>query len=137
MSYHFYEIKGGRKLSEMTAEEQALIRKEWGRLCARESVNTSERVFIQKSNGRFFEATRGRIAASRYAGCAGGYWSVRYGDCTYWGFEKNPFGQYDPMQKNKYYSGANFSDGRHVDVPKSVHTKKDVLELAQKLGFEI
>lgn len=42
MSYKYSEIKGGRKLSEMTADEQAYIRKEWNRLCARKSVNNSE-----------------------------------------------------------------------------------------------
>ena len=31
MSYKYFEIKGGRKLSEMTADEQAYIRKEWDR----------------------------------------------------------------------------------------------------------
>ena len=137
MSYKYFEIKDGRKLSEMTADEQAYIRKEWDRLCARESVNTSEYVFIQKPNGRFFEATRGRIAANRYEGCAGGYWSVRYGDCKRWGFKKDPFGGYYPNAVNQYFSGINYPDGTHVEVPSSVHTKKDVLDLAQKLGFEM
>lgn len=137
MSYKYFEIKDGRKLSEMTADEQAYIRKEWDRLCARESVNTSERVFIQKPNGRFFEATRGRIAANRYTGCAGGYWSVRYGDCKRWGFKKDPFGGFYPDAKEKYFSGINYPDGTHVEIPSSVHTKKDVLALAKKLGFEM
>lgn len=137
MSYKYFEIKDGRKLSEMTDDEQAYIRKEWDRLCARESVNTSERVFIQKPNGRFFEATRGRIAANRYTGCAGGYWSVRYGDCKRWGFKKDPFGGYYPDAVEKYFSGINYPDGTHVEIPSSVHTKKDVLALAKKLGFEM
>lgn len=137
MSYKRYEIQGGRKLSEMTEQEQAYIRKEWDRLCARESINNSEYVFIQKPDGHFFEARRGRIAANRYAGCAGGYWSVRYGDCRRWGFEKNPFGEYDPEPMNKYFSAVNFSDGTRIEIPASVHTKKDVLELAQKLRFEL
>lgn len=137
MSYKYSEISGGRKLSEMTADEQSYIRKEWDRLCDRESINTPERVFIQKPNGRFFEATRGRIAANRYTGCAGGYWSVRYGDCRRWGFKKNPFGQYEPEQKDKYFSGLTLTTGETINIPSSVHTKNDVLALAQKLGFEI
>ena len=137
MSYKYFEIKDGRTLSEMTADEQAYIRKEWDSLCARETVNTSERVFTQKPDGRFFEARRGRIAANRYTGCAGGYWSIRYGNCKRWGFEKNPFGQYDPIQKDKYFRRVIFPDGKHVEIPTSVHTKKDVLVLAQKLGFKI
>lgn len=137
MSYKHYEICNGRKLSEMTADEQAYIRKEWDRLCARESVNTSERVFIQKPDGRFFEAARGRIAALRYSGCAGGYWSIRYGNCTKWGFKKNPFGLFDPEPMNKYFSAKTLSTGEIVNIPKSVHTKKDVIELAKRLEFEI
>ncbi len=137
MSYKYYEIKGGRKLSEMTADEQACIRIEWDRLCSRKTINTSEYVFIQKPNGRFFEARRGRIEANRYRGCRGGYWSVRYGDCKRWGFKKDPFGGYYPDVVSKYFSGINYPDGTHVDIPSSVHTKKDVLDLAQRLGFEM
>ena len=66
MSYKFYEIKGGRKLSEMTEQEQTYIRNEWDRLCSRETVNTPEYIFIQKPNGRFFRATRERIGPSLY-----------------------------------------------------------------------
>ena len=137
MSYKYHEICNGRKLSEMTEQEQAYIRKEWDRLCARENSNTSEYVFIQKADGHFFEAIRGRIAANRYTGCAGGYWSVRYGTCKRWGFKKNPFGLFDPEPIDKYFSGIDYPDGKHVQIPSSVHTKKDVLELAKKLGFEI
>ena len=137
MSYKYFEIAGGRKLSEMTADEQAYICKEWERLCARGTVNTPERVFIQKANGRFFEATRGRIAANRYLGCAGGFWSVRYGNCKCWGFKKDPFGTYYPDTTEKYFSALNLATGEKVTIPRSVHSKKDVLELAQKLGFEL
>ena len=137
MSYKYFKIKDGRKLSEMTADEQAYIRKEWDRLCARESINTSECVFIQNPNGRFFEATRKRIEANRYRGCKGGYWSIRYGDCKRWGFKKDPFGGYYPDAVKKYFSGINYPDGTHVEIPSFVHTKKDVLALAQKLGFEM
>lgn len=137
MSYKRYEIQGGRKLSEMTEQEQAYIREEWDRLCARESINNSEHVFIQKPDGNFFEAQRGRIAANRYTGCVGGYWSVHYGNCRRWGFKKNPLCQYDPEPMDKYFSAVNFSDGTRVEIPASVHTKKDVLELAKKLRFEL
>lgn len=137
MSYRSYEIKGGRKLSEMTESEQAYIHKEWDRLCARETVNTSEYVFIQKSNGRFFKAIRGRIAAMRYGGSAGGYWSIQYGNCLFWGFKKNPFGQFDPEPMDKFYSAKTMESGEIVNIPSKVHTKKEVIELAKKLGFEI
>lgn len=136
MSYKHYEIKGGRKLSEMTEVEQQYIRKEWDRLCARENVNTPELVFIQKPDGHFFKATRERIAANRYTGCAGGYWSVRYGICTRWGFKKNILGLYDPEPMDKTFSSTNIT-GEVVNIPSKVHTKKDVLALAAKLGFEI
>lgn len=135
MSYKYFEIKNVRTLSELTEDERVYIRKEWDRLCARETVNTPERVFIQKPDGHFFEARRGRIAANRYTGCAGGYWSVRYGTCRRWGFKKNPFGKFDPEQMDKYFSGIIYPDGGHVEIPSSVHTKKDVLELAERIGF--
>ena len=137
MSYKFYEIKGGRKLSEMTEQEQTYIRNEWDRLCSRETVNTPEYIFIQKPNGRFFRATRERIAAHRYMGCAGGYWSIRYGDCTRWGFKKNILGQYDPEPMDKYFSAKTLTTGETVNIPSSVHTKKEVLALAKKLEFEL
>lgn len=137
MSYKYHEIKGGRKLAEMTEQEQAYIRKEWDRLCARANVNTSESVFIQKADGHFFKATRGRIAANRYTGCAGGYWAVRYGICNRWGFKKNPFGEYDPEPMNKYFTGLKKADGTHVQIPSYIHTKKEVLALAEQLGFEM
>ena len=137
MSYKYAEIAGGRKLSEMTADEQSYIRKEWDRLCARGTENTSERVFIQKPNGRFFEATRGRIAANRYIGCAGGYWAIRYGNCKCWGFKKDPFGTYFPDAMEKYFSALTKTTGETINIPRSVHTKKDVLGLAIKLGFEL
>ena len=136
MSYKHYEIKGGRKLSEMTEQEQAYIRKEWERLCARETINTPEYVFIQKADGHFFKAERGRIAANRYTGCAGGYWSIRYGVCNRWGFKKNPFGEYDPEPIEKTFSSTNLT-GETINIPSSVHTKKDVLGLAQQLGFAL
>lgn len=136
MSYKYYEIKDGRKLSEMTESEQAYIRKEWERLCARESVNNPEYFFIQKANGRFFEAIRGRVGAYPGRGSAGGYWTVRYGDCKRWGFKRDPFGNFYPDAVAKYFSGLRLENGERVNVPSSVHTKKEVLELAKKLGFE-
>lgn len=137
MSYRYQEIKDGRKLSEMTASEQEYIHAQWDRLCARESVNNSEFVFSQKANGRFFRAIRGRIAANRYTGCAGGYWAVRYGDCRRWTFKKNPFGMYDPEPVDKCFSALRLENGERIEIPSTVHTKKEVLELAKKLGFEI
>lgn len=136
MSYNYSEIKGGRKLSEMTAEEQAYIKREWDRLCARESYNTSERIFFQREDGRFIEAIRCRIAAIRGEGSAGGYWSIRYGNCRQWGFKKNPFGSYEAEAMNRYFSSRTFDDGTVVYIPSSVHTKKEVLDLARKLRFE-
>ena len=137
MSYRYQEIHGRTfKLSEMPESEQAYVRKEWERLCARENVNSSELVFFQKPNGRFFKAIRGRIAANRYMGCAGGYWSVRYGDCKRWAFKKNVMCQYDPEPIDKYFSALVKDNGERIEIPSSVHTKKEVLALAKELGFE-
>lgn len=137
MSYKYSEIKDGRKLSEMTVEEQERIKKEWDRLCARETVNNSEYLFIQKANGRFIKASRGRYGAIPGRGSMGGYWSVRYGDCRRWGFSKDPFGTYYPEVKEKYYTALRKDNGELINIPSSVHTKKEVLELAKKLGFEV
>ena len=136
MSYRYSEIKG-RKLSEMTEGEQKYVREKWETLCSRGNVDTPEIVFFQKPNGSFFKATRERIAANRYQGCAGGFWAVYYGNCKHWGFKKNVFGQYDPEQMNKYYSGLKLATGEVINVPATVHTKKEVMELAKSLGFEL
>ena len=137
MSYKHYEIKDGRKLTEMTIDEQEYIKKTWDRLCARKPINNSELVFAQKPNGRFIEAKRGRINADRYGGCSGGYWAIQYGNCRCWGFKKNPFGEYDPEQMDKYFSSVAMSQDETIAIPRSVHTKKEVLELVKKLGFEL
>lgn len=136
MSYKYFEIKDGRKLSEMTADEQAYINREWERLCTRPDENTSEYIFFQKANGRFFKAIRGRYGANPMNGCLGGYWTVRYGTCRAWGFCKDPFGTYYPDVKEKYYTALRRDNGELINIPSSVHTKKEVLELAKKLGFE-
>ena len=139
MSYKYSETKG-RMLSEMTADEQEYIRKKWDRLCARETVNTSECVFIQRPDGRFFKATRGRFAVVNgglYRGSTGGYWIVRYGNCKRWGFKKDPFGTYYPDVVEKCFSGLTLATGETISVPNSVHTKKEVLALARKLKFEL
>ena len=77
MSYKYSEIKDGRKLSEMTEQEQAYIHKEWERLCARETINTPEYVFIQKADAstigdladgvmKVFGETEKKIIGSRH-----------------------------------------------------------------------
>lgn len=136
MSYKRYEAQSVHKLSDLTEQEQAYIRKEWDRLCSRETVNTPESVFIQKADGHFFKATRGRIAAVRHFGSAGGFWFVKYGVCNRWGFKKNVMGQYDPEPMDKSFSSTNRT-GETIAIPSKVHTKKEVLDLAKKLGFEL
>ena len=136
MSYKYFEIKDGRKLSELTESEQRYITNEWERLCERYNINTSEHIFFQKTNGRFFRAERGRISASRYSGSAGGYWAIVYGNCKVWGFRKNPFGEYDPEPTEKRFGSLTKENGEIVTIPKTVKTKKEALELARKLGFE-
>lgn len=136
MSYHFSEIKDGRRFSELTESEQKYINQEWERLCNRKAINTSEVVFFQKANGRFFKATRGRLAAHPSHGSAGGYWAVVYGNCKAWRFCKNPFGEFDPEPAEKRFGSLTKQDGEIVPVPHTVHTKSEALELAKKLGFE-
>lgn len=140
MSYKYCEIKNGFEFSELTEREQEYIRKEWERLLARETVNTPEVVFIQKPNGRFFEATRKRhaiVCDGLYRGSRGGYWSIRYGNCKRWGFTKDPFGEFYPEAKAKCFSALILETGEKINIPSSVSAKKDVLELAKKLGFEM
>ena len=136
MSYRYSEMEKVRKLSETTESEQVYIRKEWERLCARENINNSENIFFQKQNGRFFKAIREHENAIRGCGSTGGYWTIRYGSCRHWGFSKDPFGGYYPDVKDKYYSALKKDSGELIIIPSSVHTKKETLELAKKLGFE-
>lgn len=135
MSYKYCEIKDGHKLSEMTESEIAYIHAKWERLCARANVNTSEQVFIQCPDGLFLNAVRIRESAIRGHGSAGCHWSVRVGTCKAWKFAKNPFGSYDPEQTDKYYTGIRKESGEIINVPATVKAKKDVIELAQKLGW--
>ena len=135
MSYKYCEIKGGRKLSEMTESEIAYVHAKWERLCARGNVNTPEEVFIQRPNGLFLKAIRVRECAFRYSGSAGCHWNVRVGTCKAWKFEKNPMGSYDPEQTDRYYTGIRKESGEIINVPATVKAKKDVIELAQKLGW--
>lgn len=135
MSYRYAEIKGGRKLSEMTERERNYIREKWDRLSLRENINTPELVFVQHTNGKFFRAVRCRIAAHRYHGSAGGYWRVVFGDCRRWYFKKNPFGTYDPEQKDEIFSGIKLKSGEVVMIPQTIPTKREVLEFAARIGF--
>ena len=135
MSYRYAEIKDGRKLSEMTESEQNYIREKWDRLSLRENINTPEIVFVQHTNGKFFRAVRCRIAAHRYSGSAGGYWSVEFGNCRRWCFKKNPFGTYDPEQTDKTFSGIKLESGEVEMIPKTISTKREVLEFAARIGF--
>lgn len=135
MSYKYSEIKNGRKLSEMTESEIAYVHAKWDRLCARENVNTPEQVFIQRANGFFFDAIRIRECAIRGRGSAGCHWNVRVGTCKAWKFAKDPFGSYYPEQTDKYFTGIRKESGEVIYVPTTVKAKKDVIELAKKLGW--
>ena len=137
MSYKYHEINYVQKLSDLTPDEQEYIRKEWNILCAREKRNTSEYVFMQKQNGRFIRAERRRISSNPYYGCGGGYWKIQYGSCKCWGMRKDVLGWYNPEPVDKLFSALILQDGERIQIPDRVHTKKDVLELATKLGFEL
>ncbi len=136
MSYRYSELKEKFHLSELTESEQAYIRKDWERLCSCENINNSEYIFFQKPNGRFFKATRCRENAIRGCGSTGCHWTIRYGSCRHWGISKDPFGTYYPDVKDKFYSALRKDSGELVNIPSSVHTKKEALELAKELGFE-
>lgn len=136
--YSYAEAKKGLKFSELTESEQNYIRVEWEKQKARKNVNNSEYIYIQiPETGFFFKAERGRICASRYSGSAGGYWRVTLGNFKGWKFSKSPLGGYYPESAiRKYNRAQRKEDGTIIEIPFSVHTKKDALELAKLVGFK-
>ncbi len=137
MSYPYHIAKQGLKFSQLTEGEQAYLSQEWERSINSPNVNSSEFILIHKANGFFFVASRMRINAIRGRGSDGGYWRVRYGSVKAWKFRKNPFGEFDPEITNKFYTGKRTESGDIIQVPAAVHTKKEAIDLARALGFEI
>ncbi len=137
MSYSYAIAKQGMRFSELTESERAYISERWQALCERQNINNSEVVFVQRPNGNFIEAYRGRINAVRGVGSMGGYWRVRFGNCKKWGFEKTPLGSYEPEALVKYFAAIQTQVGEVISIPKEVHTKKEVLELIQRICWEI
>ena len=137
MDYNYAQAKAGMKFSDLEEREQERIKKEWESLCSRANIETRGYIFIQRPSGIFFEAEQVSNPLGRYVGSLPGYWRIKLGTCKAWGFSKTPFGTYYPEAKNHYYSGLKKSSGEVVNVPKTVHLKKDVLALIKELEFNV
>lgn len=123
------------KLNELPIEIQNELNAKRAMLHVTEHCNTPWRVsLVNKEGTRYFLATRHNDFAGY--GSIYGWWRVRYGKVL-WDRQKQPLGNdYDYFW---VLSGKTFSKSKNgTDVPREVHTKKEVLELARKIGiFEI
>lgn len=122
------------KLSDLPQDVQDKLLEERKELHKTEHCNTPWRVaFVNKEGTRYFLAWR-RNDFSRYSGGSiYGWWNVRYGKVL-WDRRKQPLGNdYDYFW---VFSGNTFGKSQNgTEIPREVHTKKEVLELAKAIGI--
>ena len=126
------------KLSELPAEVQQQLAKQRNELSGKR-INTAYRVELYNADGtRYLEAIRRCKSWSddkgNYMPFGGGtYWIVRYG-AVQWTTRKDPLGgkAYELCNGKQYGKSAN-----GTEIPKSLKTKKDVLELVNRIGIFI
>lgn len=124
-------------LNDLPIEVQNELNAKRADLHKTEYCNTAWRVsLVNKEGTRYFLAYR-RNDFSRYSGGSiYGWWVVRYGKVL-WDRRKQPLG--NDFDYFWVLSGKTFGKSKNgTEIPKEVHTKKEVLEIARKIGiFEI
>lgn len=124
------------KLSELPADVQQHLAKQRNELSGKR-INTAYRVELYNADGtRYFQAIR-RCKSwiddkGNYMPFGGGtHWIVRYG-AVQWTTRKDPLGgkAYELCNGKQYGKSAN-----GTEIPKSLKTKKDVLELVNRIGI--
>lgn len=126
------------KLSELPADVQQHLAKQRNELSGKR-INTAYRVELYNADGtRYFEAIRRCKSWSddkgNYMPFGGGtHWIVRYG-AVQWTTRIDPLGgkAYELCNGKQYGKSAN-----GTEIPKSLKTKKDVLELVNRIGIFI
>lgn len=89
--------------------------------------------FVNKEGTRYFEAYRRNDFTRWSGGSMHGWWRVRYGKVL-WDRSKQPIGNdYDYFWVFSNHTFKRSMNG--TDIPKEVHTKKEVIELAKAIGI--
>lgn len=117
-------------LSELPQDVQDELLAERKELLHTRKVNTPwQVVFVNKEGTRYFKAWR-KNDYQKWSGCSG-WWNVRYGRIQ-WSSERTPLGDYEYF----WMFSKTFSKSQNgTEIPREVHTKKDVLEIAKKIGI--
>lgn len=128
--FEWSEIKNIKTLSELP-EEVANEMREKRKIYANSICRNSsyEYCVVNEDCTRFFSASRtyGWDGYKSY----GNTWHITYGSIS-WKFSKRLFGLYEP----EWCKGKTFGKATNgTEIPKMVGTKKEVIELAKKIGI--
>lgn len=124
-------------LSDLPQEIQDQLLKEreelWTTMKKNDAWNI---VLVNKSGTRYFRAWRQNDFERWSGGSIHGWWNIRYGKVL-WDRRKWPLG--GGFDYFWVLSGKMFGKSKNgTEIPREVHTKKEVLEIAKKIGiFEI
>lgn len=125
------------QLKDLPQEIQDKLLEERKQLCEKWHRNTPWEVcFVNKDGTRFFHAYRKNDYGSWDYGCKGGWWNVSYGVIRWRHrveqikFIGETVHHYEWVESETYKKSVN-----GTDVPREVHTKKEVLDLAKRIGI--
>lgn len=94
---------------------------------------------LNDKHNRYFLCRRrnGFKADVRFTSSLDCYWEVYYGEVQ-WKFTKNVIGDLEVVWfRGKRFNRKKNPDGTIVEIPNMVTTKKEALQLAKELGFNI
>lgn len=121
------------KLSDLPLDVQTKLRQERAELYKTRHVNTPWNVaFVNKEGTRYFSAWRKNDFAKWSGGSMHGWWCVRYGKVL-WDRRKQPLG--DDYDYFWVFSETFRKSANGTEIPREVHTKKEVLEIAKAIGI--
>lgn len=127
------------KLSELPEEIQHELRTNKPQFIKEHTWNNSYHLCLINKNGtRYFRADRICLMSKWAAFGGGSYWKIHYG-CVVWTQGHTPFGDpyYHWKLSCKAYGSVQMSNGSVINIPRYLDTKKEVIEIARKIGFEI
>lgn len=121
-------------LKDLPQEIQDQLLADRAKLHETKKVNNAWHVaFVNKEGTRYFEAWRKNDFQRWSGGCTSGWWRVRYGKVLWDRHIWPTGGGYDYFW---VFSGKWFTKSQNgTEIPTDVHTKKEVLELAKKIGI--
>lgn len=119
-------------LTDLPQEIQNQLLSERANLHVTRKVNDAWHVaFVNEEGTRYFEAFRKNDFYG--AGCANGWWVIRYGKVL-WDRTKQPLG--NDFDYFWVFSSKTFSKSSNgTEIPRDVHTKAEVLAIAKAIGI--